>query len=268
MCHTDEANASYVLAMATEHAGDVPEPTPMTRAIAPAAHPVTTRLVSYHNANGKEVFGYLAQPSDIAGPVPGVLVFHEWWGLNPNIEAMTRQLASEGYAVFAVDLYNGQKAETPEAASSMMRAALADPAGMEANLRDGYAVLTRMQKASKIATLGWCFGGAQSLNASLALGEGVAATVIYYGQLQTDPAKLKALKAPVLGLFGGNDKGIPIASVQAFGEALKANRTPVEIHIYEGAGHAFANPSGKNYQARAAQDSWAKVTAFLARNLK
>ena len=270
MCHDDTAvkNSSYLLAMGKEHAADNALASPATQMV-PGPHAVTTRLVSYHTVNGREVSGYLAQPSDVTGPVPGVLVFHEWWGLNANIEAMTRQLASQGYAAFAVDLYNGEKATTPEQAMGLMKGALGDAAGMQANFTDGYAVLSRMVKAPKIATLGWCFGGKMSLASALALGGSkLAAAVIYYGQLETDPEKLKPLTMPVLGLFGGADKGITPDSVHAFEAALKANHTPAEIHIYEGAGHAFANPSGANYQAAAAEDAWARTTAFLAKTLQ
>lgn len=125
-----------------------------------------------------------------------------------------------------------------------------------------------MHQLSSVATLGWSFGGAQSLRASLAMPDETAATVIYYGQLQTDPAKLATLKHPVIGFFGGADGGIPVESVRSFESGLKAQGTPVDVNVYAATGHAFANPSGKNYQPAAAEDAWRRTTDFLAKNLK
>ena len=116
--------------------------------------------------------------------------------------------------------------------------------------------------------VGWCFGGGWSLGTTLLMPGKIDGTVIYYGHLETDPAKLAAIKHPVLGLFGAEDKSIPADSVRAFESALKKQGTPVEIKIYDGAGHAFANPSGGNYRPDAAKDAWQRTTAFLARNLK
>ena len=116
--------------------------------------------------------------------------------------------------------------------------------------------------------VGWCFGGGWSLGTTLLMPGKIDGTVIYYGHLETDPAKLATIKHPVLGLFGAEDKSIPVDSVRAFESALKKQGTPVEIKIYDGAGHAFANPSGGSYRPDAAKDAWQRTTAFLARNLK
>ena len=86
--------------------------------------------------------------------------------------------------------------------------------------------------------------------------------------VNTDPAKLATIKHPVLGAFGAEDKSIPADSVRALESALKKQGTPVDVKIYEGAGHAFANPSGGSYRPDAAKDAWQRTTAFFARNLK
>jgi carboxymethylenebutenolidase len=128
--------------------------------------------------------------------------------------------------------------------------------------------LKEQVKATRVGTIGWCFGGSMSLNAALLAPDQVDATIIYYGFVSGDAEQLKPLQAPVLGLFGGADDGIPLDTVRAFEAALKGLGKPVTIHVYDGAGHAFANPSGKNYQAAAAADAWQKSLAFLAEHLK
>jgi carboxymethylenebutenolidase len=87
---------------------------------------------------------------------------------------------------------------------------------------------------------------------------------MYYGRPETDPARL----ARLLGLFGGADQGIPVDSVRAMESALRAQGKAVEIVVYPGAGHAFANPSGQSYQAAAAEDSWRRTVAFFGQHLK
>ncbi len=97
-------------------------------------------------------------PRDAAEPLPGIIVIHEWWGLNDNIKAMTRRLAGEGYVVLAVDLYGGATAETPEAAQALMTALLAEPEAARRNLRQAYDYLEKYALAPRIASLGWCLG--------------------------------------------------------------------------------------------------------------
>lgn len=252
----------YVADMAAEHATDSPQPSPATDA-APALA-VQSQQVVYATVDGQEVSGYLAWPADTHGALPGVLMFHEWWGLNDNIRAMADQLAGQGYVVLAVDLYGGQVGQTPDEARTNMQAALDDWAATESNIRQAYKFLEEQTAAISIGTLGWCFGGSMSLQAALLFPDKVDAAVIYYGHVGGMGAgQLAPLQMPILGLFGGADQGIPVASVQQFEQTLKDLGKNVEIHIYEGAGHAFANPSGENYQAAAAQDAWTRSLAFL-----
>jgi carboxymethylenebutenolidase len=148
-----------------------------------------------------------------------------------------------------------------------MQAALADSAPLEENLRQAHAYLEGTLGAPRVGTIGWCFGGGWSLATALLLPDKIDATVIYYGRLVTDPEKLRPLAMPILGHFGSLDQGIPVAGVRAFEKALKDLGKEVEIHVYEGADHAFANPSGGRYQAEAATDAWGKTVAFFARHL-
>jgi carboxymethylenebutenolidase len=120
--------------------------------------------------------------------------------------------------------------------------------------------------ASRIASLGWCFGGGQSLQLALNSKQPLAATILYYGTpLVTDKQALSNIKWPILGIFGNQDQAIPIEEVKQFETALNADRIPNEIHIYPGVGHAFANPSGDNYAPKETADAWQKTLAFLNR---
>lgn len=121
--------------------------------------------------------------------------------------------------------------------------------------------------SSRIASLGWCFGGGQSLQLALNSHKPLAATVIDYGNLVTDQQQLAKITWPVLRIFGSADQSIPVSSVNQFKAALDANGTPNEIHIYEGVGRAFANPSGDNYAPKETQDAWQKTLAFLGQHL-
>jgi carboxymethylenebutenolidase len=119
--------------------------------------------------------------------------------------------------------------------------------------------------SSKVASIGWCFGGGQSLQLALhSERHPLAATVLYYGTpLVTDKQELSKIKWPVLGIFGDQDKSIPVEQIQQFKAALDADGIINEIHIYKGLGHAFANPSGPNYAPKETADAWQKTLVFL-----
>lgn len=251
--------------MAQEHQHDKPSPTPA--ATQEPSHPVSAEEVTYAQVGGKPAHGYLARPKGAKGNLPALVVVHEWWGLNDNIRAVTRRLAGEGYQALAVDLYGGASADTPDAAMKLMNGVMANMAPAADNLKQAVAWL-KGKGATKIGVIGWCFGGGWSLQTTLLAPADVKATVIYYGHLETDPAKLAVLKTPVIGFFGADDKSIPVDGVHAFEAELKKQGTSVEIHVYDGAGHAFANPSGGSYRPEAAKDAWQRTTAFFAKYLK
>jgi carboxymethylenebutenolidase len=256
----------YADRMAAEHAGDRP--------VAAAAEgagtegDLVTGDVSYGTLDGAPVVGYLARPADKATELPGVIVIHEWWGLNDNIRSMTRELAAHGYAALAVDLYRTEPASDPDRARELMTAAMEREGDIEANLRQAYDYLATEIRAPRIGVIGWCFGGGWSLRTALMLPDEIDAAVIYYGRLVTDRDRLAKLKMPILGIFGGADQGIPVDSVRKFESVLTELGKDAEIHVYDGAGHAFANPSGTRYVRDAAEDAWAKTLAFLDRHLR
>ncbi|HEV7509251.1 MAG TPA: dienelactone hydrolase family protein [Thermoanaerobaculia bacterium] len=251
--------------MAQEHQHDKPSPTPA--ATQEPSHPVSGEEVTYAQVDGKPTRGYLARPKEAKGNLPALVVIHEWWGLNDNIRAMTRRLAGEGYQALAVDLYGGAVADTPDGAMKLMNGVMSNMAPAADNLKQAVTYL-KGKGATRIGVIGWCFGGGWSLQTTLLAPADVKATVLYYGHLETDPAKLAVLKTPVIGFFGADDKSIPVDGIHAFEAQLKKQGTPVEVHVYDGAGHAFANPSGGSFRPEAAKDAWQRTTAFFAKYLK
>ncbi|HEY4126752.1 MAG TPA: dienelactone hydrolase family protein [Gammaproteobacteria bacterium] len=262
----DMTDAQYLAAMAAMHHDDSPNASPVT--VPKPAQPVTGSDVIYATVGGKQVNGYLVRPSAAKGPLPGVIVIHEWWGLNDNIRKTADRLAGEGYEALAVDLYNGQSAENPDDATKYMKAVMADKDSAKDNLKQAYVYLHDHEHATKMGVIGWCFGGGWSLQTALLFPDKLDAAVMYYGQPVTDVDTLKTLKMPLIGFFGEKDMGITLADVTAFQAALKQAGVNAEIHEYPDAGHAFANPSGKNYQAAAATDSWSRTVKFFAKYLK
>lgn len=222
---------------------------------------VDTETVAY---NG-DTKGYLAHPKG-SGRNPGVVMIHEWWGLNDNVRMEARRLAGEGYTVLAVDLYRGKTATTAEVARNLVVDVVHDPADAITNLNAAVAYV-KSKGAKKVGVLGWCFGGAWSIQEAVNNGSEIAADIAYYGTPVTDPAKLTKMP-PFLGLYGGADEGIPADSVHKMQSALEGLHKPVEVKIYDGAHHAFANPSGQHYDKAAADDAWQRTTAFLAKYLK
>lgn len=206
--------------------------------------------------------GYFVRPEGDA-TYPGIVMIHENRGLRPEIRSMADELAKDGYIVLAVDLLGGV-VETQEEARALT-AGYDQARGIE-NMRAAAAYL-RSHGASRVASLGWCFGGAQSLALALS-GEPLDATVIYYGRLVTETDALRPISWPVLGIFGGADQSIPVESVDRFKASLDMLGVKNEMHVYPGVGHAFANPSGTNYAPEETKDAWAKTLRFLDENLK
>ncbi|NEP45486.1 MAG: dienelactone hydrolase family protein [Okeania sp. SIO2H7] len=259
--------ANYTDPLIEAHYGDYPAATPLV-AIAPKV-PVEGQTVTYGSYDGQSFTGYLARPQGQTGPLPALIVIHEWWGLNDNIKAMTDRLAGEGYTALAVDLYGGEVAEAPEKAAQLKQAAEDRPQILEVNLRQAYQYLEEQQQAPKIASIGWCFGGTMSFKTALLFPQELDASVIYYGSgIETYPALLEPLQMPILGIFGELDSNPPPEKAAEFQGVLTSLNKSAEIYIYEDANHAFANPSGTRYNAEAAEDAWEKTTAFLERHLK
>jgi carboxymethylenebutenolidase len=202
------------------------------------------------------------------GPFPAIIVIHEWWGLNDWVKEQASKLADQGYAALAIDLYRGQVAEKSDVAHELSRGVPQDRA-----LRDLHAAFEFLQSQpnvtkNRIASIGWCWGGEYALDVALQEPT-LAATVINYGSLVTDPESIQKIHAAILGNFGGKDKGITPEDVGKFEAALKQAGKRADIKIYPNAGHAFENPSNKGgYRAADAADAWQRTVKFLNDTLK
>jgi carboxymethylenebutenolidase len=225
----------------------------------------TSKTVSYKS--GDETVQAILYTPEGKGPFPAIVVIHEWWGLNDWVKEQGSRLADQGYAALAIDLYRGKVATTSDMAHELSRVP------HDRVLRDLHAAFEFLHSQpnvipDRIASIGWCMGGGYSLD--MALNEPkLAATVINYGELETDPAALKKINAPILGLFGAQDHGITPDDVHKFAAALKQLGKPVDITIYPDAGHGFENPNNKTgYRPADTADAWKRTLNFLASTLK
>lgn len=215
-------------------------------------------VIYYKNASG-----YLVKPK-ISGNYPGIVMIHEWWGLNSNIRSMAETLASKGYIVLAVDLFNGKIAQTPEEAKQLV-SSLDNEEALN-NLKSAVTYLKTHEAINKIGSLGWGFGGRESLQ--LSLNSNLDATVIYYGDITTNKENLPLIASPVLGIFASEDKSITASAIKEFDSSLEELGIDKEIYIYNGVSQEFANPSEANYAPKEAQDAWDKTLAFFDKYLK
>jgi carboxymethylenebutenolidase len=235
-------------------------------ALLSAASAATGKEVSYKSGD-ETVQGILYTPSG-SGPFPGIVVIHEWWGLNDWVKEQASKLADQGYAALAIDLYRGKVADNPNTAHELMRGVPEDRAARDLHAAVEFLKSQPSVRKDRIASIGWCMGGGYSLN--VALNEPtLTAAVINYGHLATDPAALHNINAAILGNFGGQDQGIPPEDVKKFEEALKKDGKKADLKIYPDAGHAFENPNNKSgYRANDAADAWQRTVKFLNETLK
>ena len=221
----------------------------------------STETVSVTTYSGATVNGALAVPDGEAKA--GIVLIHEWWGLNDQIKAMAVEFAKEGYVALAADLYNGKSTTSPDEAKSIMQSV--DAALATETVKTWVEWMRAHDQAKgKVATIGWCFGGGWSLNASLAAP--VDATVVYYGNVQKKFEQLAALKGPVLGHYATEDKWINKAMVDGFEQSMKDAGKTVTSHWYE-AQHGFANPTTARYDEEDAKLAWSRTLAFLDASL-
>jgi carboxymethylenebutenolidase len=230
--------------------------------------PVEVKLetVRYQSVNEK-VLGVVARPA-AGGPWPGVIVIHEWWGLNDWIREVAEKIAGQGYVVLAVDLYRGQVATDAESAHELMRGVPEDRAARDLQTASEYLRSLKDVDGDRIASVGWCMGGSYSLEAAVVVPD-LAACVVCYGRLMTEDETISNLGAPILGIYGAEDGGIPAESVRKFEKQARELGRDVTMHLYPDAGHAFMNHyNKKGYNAEATADAWEKILAFLDARLK
>lgn len=237
---------------------------------AASAEPIQEgKLVSYKVRN-EGVQAYFVRPQKISR-VPGVVVIHEWWGLNDQIKRVADRIAEEGYMAIAPDLYRGKLGTDAGLAHELMRGlnenyavdvisgAVAHLRGIEARERRSP---TPTGPRMAVGTVGFCMGGRISLATALA-GTDVQAAVMFYGSVETDKEALKPLQVPLLGIFGNEDRGIPLDQIRAFEAALKDAGKDATILVYPNVGHAFFNEDRPSYEREAANDAWERTKVFL-----
>jgi carboxymethylenebutenolidase len=223
--------------------------------------------VEYEAEDGQQLYGYLATPEG-PGPHPGILLIHEWWGLNEGITVLADALAAEGYVVFAADGYGGNV--TGSLPRALWLRITTPTEQVEKDIDSGLAYLRGLDAVDteRIASMGFCFGGGHSLQLGLRQSENLAMTILYYGAVVTDPDLLRPLTdgQPVLGIFAEEDNTVFTEDILEFEAALNSLDIENEITIYPGVGHAFITAENYN-QPGPAGDAWQQTLAFLKANL-
>jgi len=238
---------------------------------------ITNQDVSY-SAAGTTLRGHLAVDDAKTGKRPGILVVHEWWGLNDYIRRRTHLLAELGYTALAADMYGeGRTATDPSQAGTLMNGVLSDMKSGEARFRAAYDRLSAHPTVdpARIAAIGYCFGGAVVLHGAR-LGMPLAAVVSFHGALGSmhRPAP-GGVKAKVLVCHGAADGLVPDTDVAAFKQEMDGARADYRFVAYPGARHSFTNPdadaNGKKfgiplgYDAEADRRSWQDMQELFAR---
>src|ERR1700693_3798551 len=224
------------------------------------------KSVSYKS--GDETVQALLYAPAGKGPFPALIVIHEYWGLNDWVKEQAQKLAGQRYVALAVDLYRGKDADNPDLAHELMRGLPEDRAIRDLRAAFDFLASQSNVKKDRRGSIGSCMGGGYSLDTALAEPQ-LAATVINYGHLATQPSELKKINAPILGLFGGQDRGITPDDVKTFQQSMEKLGKKIEVKIYPDAGHAFENPNNEQgYRPEDAADAWQRTVAFLATTLK
>jgi dienelactone hydrolase len=241
--------------------------------LATAAHgEIVTEAVEYHHGDVKCI-GYLAYDDAVIGQRPGVLVIHEWWGLNDYAKRRARMLAELGYIAFAADMYGGgQVGATRQEAGRLAGTVRGDRELMRGRANAGLAALRRHPRtdASRIAAIGYCFGGTGVLELARS-GADIAGVVSFHGGLAGDmPAQPGDVKAKVLVCHGAADPHVNPAEAAAFRDEMDAANVDWQMIYYADAVHAFTNPDAGNdpsrgaaYDAAADRRSWRHMRAFF-----
>lgn len=238
---------------------------------APAA--LRTEIVEYRHGDAV-LEGYLAWDDAVTGKRPGVLVVHEWMGLNSYAKRRAEQLAGLGYVAFAVDMYGkGVRAKDRTEAAALAGKYKGDRPLMRARAAAGLEVLkgNPMTDGGRIAAVGYCFGGTTVLELARS-GATVAGVVSFHGPLDTPtPGDARNIRGRVLVLHGADDPRVPPAQVAAFEEEMRKGNVDWQLVAYGGAVHGFTNPDGGNdnskgyaYNERADRRSWEAMKALFA----
>jgi dienelactone hydrolase len=231
-----------------------------------------TEAVEYADG-GTALEGYLAYDDAVKGKRPGVLVVHEWWGLNPYIKGRAEELARLGYIAFAVDMYGkGRRASTAGEAGALAGTYLKDRGLMRSRAQAGLEVLRKhaLTDPGRLAAIGYCFGGTTVLELARS-GADIAGVASFHGGLATpSPEDAANIKGKVLVLHGADDPFVKAEQVAAFQEEMRKAGVDWQMMLYGGAVHSFTNPAsgddpskGVAYNERADRRSWEAMRLFF-----
>jgi dienelactone hydrolase len=241
-----------------------------------AAEPKVVGKTAEYSAQGVVMKGYLAYDENIKGKRPGVLVVHEWWGLNDYARKRARMLAELGYTALAVDMYGeGKQALHPDDAKKFSSELMKNFDDAKARFMAAMEFLKQQPSVdpTRIAAIGYCMGGGVVLNMARQ-GLDLKGVASFHGSLNAvKPAQPGSVKAKVLVLHGADDKFIPPEQIEAFKEEMKSVGADFQFISYPGAVHSFTNPEadklGKKYNmpiaynAQADKKSWDELKKFL-----
>ncbi len=239
---------------------------------------IKTEAVTYNLDGMKDSLvmdGYLAWDENITGKRPAVLVVHEWWGMNDYVKRRVRELAGLGYIAMAVDFYgNGKRADNPTDAGKLATPFYQDPQMAKQRFDAALATLRGYSQTdtTKIAAIGYCFGGTQVLNMAN-LGEDLVGVVSFHGGLEVVTPDKAKLKAQVLVCHGGADPFVPAEQVARFRKQMDSIGARYTFNVYDSATHAFSNPDATAmgqkfsipiaYNAAADTASWNDMKGFF-----
>lgn len=232
------------------------DPTPFT-----LSNPIGQNI-TFKTPDGKEGYAYEIKATSPTNNY--VFVIHEWWGLNDYIKQESEKLFSTlgNVNVIAIDLYDKKVAAVKDSASKYMQSVKSERA--EAIIK---GVLSHVGNKANIATIGWCFGGGWSMQATLLAGKQSKACVMYYGMPEEKIEKIKTLNAPILFVWPEQDQWINKEIVNKFETNMKTAKKSLEVKSYN-ADHAFANPSNPKYSKEFAEDAFKNATQFIQTHLK
>lgn len=241
---------------------------------APAA--VVTKVVDYEH-DGTKLKGFLAYDDALKGKQPGVLVIHEWWGLNDYAKERCKQLAGLGYVAFAPDMYgNGKTVDHPDDARKMATMVRENVKAWRGRAEAGLKQLASQPNvdSSKLAAIGYCFGGSTCLQLAYD-GADLKAVATFHAALPTPTAEdAKAIKAKLYIAHGADDAFIPEKAITAFKEALNAAKVKYTFEAFPGAVHSFTVPGadkhmikGMKYDKAADEKSWKEMLALFKETL-
>ncbi len=241
------------------------------------AGPQIKGMVVEYSASGVGMKGYLAYDDSIRGRRPGVLVVHEWWGLNDYTRMRARMLAELGYTALALDMYGeGRQALHPEDAGKFSSGLMKNFDVAKTRFMAALEYLKKQPTVdpARIAAIGYCFGGGIVLNMARQ-GVDLKGVASFHGSLTpVKPAQPGTVKAKILVLHGADDKFITTEQIEAFKLEMKAAGADYRFISYPGAMHGFTNPEADTYSkkynlplgynADADRKSWEELNMFLS----